>query len=78
VCSSDLHHGKYASDGVTHYKGNYGNLLFFWDILFGTAKITRRYPEDMGVENLPETSAAEQRLWPLWRGRQKTESTPAE
>lgn len=63
------HHGKHASDGITHYKGNYGNLLFFWDVLFGTAKITRRYPEKMGVENLPETSAGEQLLWPLWRSK---------
>jgi len=58
------HHGKHAADGVTNYKGNYGNLLFFWDILFGTAKITRQYPEEFGVENLPDTSVAEQLLWP--------------
>ena len=63
------HHGKFASDGVTHYKGNYGNLLFLWDIIFGTAKITRRYPERMGVENLPETTAAEQLFWPVVSGR---------
>ncbi len=61
------HHGKHLSDGVTHYKGNYGNLLFFWDVLFGTAKITRRYPDQYGVENLPETSVGEQLLWPLIR-----------
>lgn len=61
------HHGRYADDGVTNYKGNYGNLLFFWDILFGTAKITRRYPEEYGVENLPETSVGEQLVWPLIR-----------
>ncbi|MEM1434364.1 MAG: sterol desaturase family protein [Pseudomonadota bacterium] len=59
------HHGKHAADGVTHYKGNYGNLLFFWDVLFGTAKITRRYPETYGVENLPDTSVGEQLFWPL-------------
>ena len=59
------HHGKHADDGVTHYKGNFGNLLFFWDVLFGTAKITRRYPEKIGVENLPATTAAAQLLWPL-------------
>ncbi|GGZ96378.1 fatty acid hydroxylase [Arenicella chitinivorans] len=59
------HHGKHAADGVTHYKGNYGNLLFLWDVLFGTAKITRRYPDEFGVENLPDTSTAEQLLWPL-------------
>ncbi|MEO0368418.1 MAG: sterol desaturase family protein [Pseudomonadota bacterium] len=61
------HHGKHAADGVTYYKGNYGNLLFFWDVLFGTAKITRRYPDEFGVENLPDTSVGEQLLWPLIR-----------
>jgi sterol desaturase/sphingolipid hydroxylase (fatty acid hydroxylase superfamily) len=59
------HHGKHAGDGVTNYKGNYGNLLFFWDILFGSARITRRYPARMGVENLAPMSAAEQLFWPL-------------
>ena len=59
------HHGKHAIDGITNYKGNFGNLLFFWDVLFGTAKITRKYPEEMGVENLPDTTAAEQLIWPL-------------
>jgi len=39
--------------------------LFFWDVLFGTAKITRKYPEEMGVENLSDTTAAEQLIWPL-------------
>jgi hypothetical protein len=24
-------------------------LLFFWDVLFGTAKITRRYPAAVGL-----------------------------
>jgi sterol desaturase/sphingolipid hydroxylase (fatty acid hydroxylase superfamily) len=61
------HHGKYKDDGITHYKGNFGNLLFFWDVLFGTAKITRTFPEEYGVEDLPESGAAEQLLWPLIR-----------
>ena len=73
------HHGKHASDGVTNYHGNYGNLLFFWDVLFGTAKITRRYPEEMGVENLPETTISEQLLWPLFStGRSAASTVPAE
>jgi sterol desaturase/sphingolipid hydroxylase (fatty acid hydroxylase superfamily) len=46
------HHGLHAEDGVTHYKGNYGNFLFFWDVLFGTAHITRRRPETYGIEGL--------------------------
>lgn len=69
------HHGKHAADGVTNYKGNYGNLLFFWDVLFGTAKITRRYPQEMGVENLPATSTAEQLLWPLVRTKPEQASS---
>ena len=52
-------------DPATHYKGNYGNLLFLWDIIFGTAKITRKYPQEIGVENLNEASAAYQILWPF-------------
>ena len=61
------HHGKHADDGVTNYKGNFGNLLFFWDVVFGTAKITRQYPEKMGVENMPATSIGEQLIWPIIR-----------
>jgi len=62
------HHGKNLSDGATHYKGNFGNLLFIWDILFGSAKIPSHYPKAYGVENLPEVSAGEQLLWPLVNG----------
>lgn len=61
------HHGRHADDPGTHYKGNYGNLLFFWDVLFGTAKITRTYPNSYGVENLPDTSLGEQLIWPIIR-----------
>jgi sterol desaturase/sphingolipid hydroxylase (fatty acid hydroxylase superfamily) len=61
------HHGQHAADGVTNYKGNFGNLLFFWDVLFGTAKITRRYPDAIGIENLAPISAGAQLLWPLVR-----------
>ncbi len=59
------HHGKHQSDGITNYKGNYGNLLFFWDVLFGTARITRKYPDEFGVENLEPVTAAQQLFWPL-------------
>ena len=59
------HHGRFADDVARFCKGNYGNLLFFWDVLFGTARITRRYPARMGVENLAPMTAAEQLFWPL-------------
>ncbi len=43
------HHAITNQDGVGHYKGNFGNLLFFWDILFGSAHITRQYPAAVGL-----------------------------
>eukprot|EP01041_Mallomonas_annulata_P029215 gene29215-51173_t len=43
------HHALTNADGVGHYKGNFGNLLFVWDMLFGTAKITRKYPAQVGL-----------------------------
>lgn len=76
------HHGRHATDPATHYKGNYGNLLFFWDVLYGTAKITRSYPKLFGVENLPDVGVGEQLLWPVIRRRredkQKANATPAQ
>jgi sterol desaturase/sphingolipid hydroxylase (fatty acid hydroxylase superfamily) len=43
------HHAITNADGVGHYKGNFGNLLFLWDIIFGSAHITRQYPERVGL-----------------------------
>lgn len=59
------HHGKHKADGITHYKGNFGNMLFIWDVIFRTAKIERGYPAKFGVEDLPETSILEQLIWPV-------------
>jgi sterol desaturase/sphingolipid hydroxylase (fatty acid hydroxylase superfamily) len=43
------HHALTQDDGVGHYAGNFGNLLFLWDVIFGTARITRRYPPAYGL-----------------------------
>jgi sterol desaturase/sphingolipid hydroxylase (fatty acid hydroxylase superfamily) len=60
------HHGRHADDPAVHYKGNYGNLLFVWDVLFGTAKFTRTYPQSYGVENLAPATLGQQLLWPVF------------
>lgn len=60
------HHGRHAHDPAVHYKGNFGNLLFLWDVLFGTAKITRTYPQSYGVENLAPATLGQQLLWPVF------------
>jgi sterol desaturase/sphingolipid hydroxylase (fatty acid hydroxylase superfamily) len=59
------HHGLRKDDPATNYKGNYGNMFFFWDILFGTAKITRQYPLSYGVEGMRKAEWAEQLFWPI-------------
>lgn len=45
------HHAITEKDGVGHYKGNFGNLLFIWDIIFGSAYITRKYPKQVGLRD---------------------------
>jgi sterol desaturase/sphingolipid hydroxylase (fatty acid hydroxylase superfamily) len=56
------HHALTQDDGIGHYTGNYGNLLFLWDVLFGTAHITRRYPPAFG---LADDRAHGPERWPV-------------
>jgi len=35
-------------------------------VLFGTAKITRSYPQSYGVDNLPPATLGQQLLWPIF------------
>ena len=72
------HHGLKADDGVTNYKGNYGNLLFFWDMLFGTAKITRQYPNEYGIEGMFYANWKEQLIWPLYKTPRKPKQLQAQ
>ena len=61
------HHGRHATDPGTYYKGNYGNFLFFWDVLFGTAKITRKRPAEFGLENIEPANWFQELVWPFYR-----------
>jgi sterol desaturase/sphingolipid hydroxylase (fatty acid hydroxylase superfamily) len=75
------HHGRHKEDGVTNYKGNFGNFFFLWDVIFGTAKITRKFPKEYGVENLNDISGAQLMFWPLVgasNGSKETVVKPAE
>jgi sterol desaturase/sphingolipid hydroxylase (fatty acid hydroxylase superfamily) len=45
------HHAMTNEDGIGHYKGNFGNLLFIWDLIFGSAYITRKYPAKVGLRD---------------------------
>lgn len=63
------HHGLTAEDGISHPNGNYGNLLFIWDVIFGTAKITRRYPSKFGAWNQLKEPWYVQLLFPIIRSK---------
>jgi sterol desaturase/sphingolipid hydroxylase (fatty acid hydroxylase superfamily) len=66
------HHALVQDDGIGHYTGNYGNLLFVWDVLFGTAHFSRRYPPAYGLtddrKHGPEPWLA-QLVFPLVRSK---------
>jgi sterol desaturase/sphingolipid hydroxylase (fatty acid hydroxylase superfamily) len=68
-CTHYAHHGLTSEDGVSNPNGNYGNLLFFWDILFGTAKITRKYPKRFGAWNKMKEPWYVQLLFPIIKSK---------
>lgn len=63
------HHGLTAEDGVSHPNGNFGNLLFLWDVIFGTAKITRKYPSRFGAWNQVKEPWYTQLMFPFIRSK---------
>jgi sterol desaturase/sphingolipid hydroxylase (fatty acid hydroxylase superfamily) len=68
------HHALTNADGIGHYKGNYGNLLFFWDVLFGSAHITRQYPAAVGLQDdklFGDEDWKDQMFYPLSHSRRE-------
>jgi len=63
------HHGLTSEDEISNPNGNYGNLLFFWDILFGTAKITRKYPTKFGAWNKMKEPWYVQLMFPILKSK---------
>jgi sterol desaturase/sphingolipid hydroxylase (fatty acid hydroxylase superfamily) len=66
------HHALSEADGIGHYSGNFGNLLFLWDVLFGTAVITRKFPPAYGLDDdrrFGHESWNVQLLYPFFRSR---------
>ncbi len=66
------HHALSEADGLGHYTGNFGNLLFFWDVLFGTALISQQYPKEFGIPVDPKRGPEPwyvQMFYPLFQPR---------
>lgn len=65
------HHGISNDDGISNNNGNFGNMLFIWDQLFGTAKFTRKYPTEFGIENDPKDEWYVQLYYPFLKSKKK-------
>lgn len=63
------HHASTTDDGVGHYKGNFGNMFFLWDIIFGTALISRQYPKAYGISHYEGDQWYAQLLWPIFKSK---------
>lgn len=71
-CTHYAHHALRQDDGIGHYRGNYGNLLFIWDVIFGTALITRKYPPAFGLPDDRRHGSERwyiQHFYPLFRSQ---------
>jgi len=65
------HHADTADDGVGNYKGNFGNMFFIWDIIFGTGIITRQYPKSFGLKYYQGEEWYAQFLWPIFKSKKE-------
>jgi sterol desaturase/sphingolipid hydroxylase (fatty acid hydroxylase superfamily) len=63
------HHAATTDDGVGHYKGNFGNMFFLWDVIFGTALISRQYPKAYGISHYEGDQWYAQLLWPIFKSK---------
>jgi sterol desaturase/sphingolipid hydroxylase (fatty acid hydroxylase superfamily) len=63
------HHADSSDDGVGYYKGNFGNMFFLWDIIFGTGIITRKFPKGYGIAFYKQEEWYAQFLWPIFKSK---------
>jgi sterol desaturase/sphingolipid hydroxylase (fatty acid hydroxylase superfamily) len=61
------HHAASTDDGIGFYKGNFGNMFFLWDVIFGTAHISRQYPKEYGISHYEGDPWYAQLLWPIFK-----------
>ncbi|MFN7994946.1 MAG: sterol desaturase family protein [Bryobacteraceae bacterium] len=65
------HHADITDDGIGFYKGNFGNMFFLWDMIFGTAHISRQYPKSYGISHYEGDEWYAQLLWPILKSKVK-------
>ena len=65
------HHGISNEDDISNNNGNFGNMLFIWDQLFGTAKFTRQYPTAFGIEKDAKDTWYVMLFYPFFKSKKK-------
>ncbi|MBD2752546.1 sterol desaturase family protein [Spirosoma validum] len=65
------HHADSTDDGIGHYKGNFGNMFFLWDVIFGTGLITRQYPKSYGIASYQQEEWYAQFMWPILKSKKE-------
>jgi sterol desaturase/sphingolipid hydroxylase (fatty acid hydroxylase superfamily) len=65
------HHADTSGDGIGHFKGNFGNMFFIWDVIFGTGLITRKFPESYGTKSYKSEEWQAQFLWPIFKSKKE-------
>lgn len=68
ITMPDAHqaHHAYGAEQA-HPNGNYATTLFFFDTLFGTAKLPHKRQQHFGLPNSARLPWAEELLWPIVR-----------
>jgi sterol desaturase/sphingolipid hydroxylase (fatty acid hydroxylase superfamily) len=54
---------------LDYYKGNFGNMFFLWDVIFGTGLISRQYPKTYGISQYEGDQWYAQFLWPIFESK---------
>ena len=61
------HHGKSQVDRISDPNGNFGNTFSLWDQMFGTAKFTRQFPEEYGLQTDPNDPWYAHVFYPIFK-----------
>ncbi len=72
------HHAATTNDGVGHYKGNFGNMFFLWDMIFKTGLISRKFPAAYGMKSYKQEEWQAQIFWPFVKSKIEGSALAAE
>lgn len=65
------HHGKSQADHISDPNGNFGNALTIWDQLFQTAKFTRQFPTEFGLQTDPKDDWSSHLFYPFVKSKKE-------